>query len=198
MYQMNTEIDTSKMNSLDINNNRQHYCSISLSTITTADTEDRDENNMSLEELRACLNIEAANKKKRLQQIQKSDTKDIEDKEARRIRRIQKREEKKRLMNMEYVNQWDMFLQDFHLLDSTATNSTGTQQLQIPKSDVAKVDDNSISTQRSKRRHTISLSTLSKSFSIRRGGNRKKNSLSTSSKSIRDMLSFITGSTAKQ
>ena len=196
MYQMNTElIDTSKMNSLDmdINNNRQHNCSISLSTITTTDTEERVEDNMSLDELRACLNIEAANMKKKLQQ--KSDT---NDKEARRIRRIQKREEKKRLKNMEYVNQWDTFLQDFHLLDSTATNSTGTQQLQIPKSDVAKVDDNSMPTQRSKRRRTISLSTLSKSLSIRQGRNRKKDSLSKSSKSIRDMLSFITGSTAKQ
>ena len=69
MYQMNTElIDTSKMNSLDMDiniNNRQHNCSISLSTITTADTEDKiEDNNMSLEELRACLNIEAANMKK--------------------------------------------------------------------------------------------------------------------------------------
>ena len=177
---------------MDINNNRQHYCSISLSTITTADTEDKIEDYMSLEELRACLNIEVANMKK-LQQ--KSDT---NDKEARRIRRIQKREESKRQKNMEYVNQWDVFLQDFHLLDSTATNSTGTQQLQIPKSDVAKKDDNTIPIQRSKRRRTISLSALSKSLSVRRGRSRKKTSLSKSSKSIRDMLSFITGSTAKQ
>ena len=195
MYQMNTElINTSKMNSLDMDiniNNRQHnYCSISLSTITTADTEDRIEDNMSLEELRACLNIEAANMKK-LQQ--KSGTKDIEDKEARRIRRIQKREESKRQKNMEYVNQWDTFLQDFHLLDSTAT-----QQLPIPKSDVARKDNNSISTQRSKRRRTISLSTLSKSLSIRHSSNKKTASISKSSKSIRGMLLFFTGSTAKQ
>ena len=83
LYQMYTElIDTSKMESLDmdINNNRQHNCSISLSTLTTADTEDRaEDNNMSLEELRECLNIEATNMKKKLQK--KSDTKD---KEARR------------------------------------------------------------------------------------------------------------------
>ena len=192
LYQMYTElIDTSKMESLDmdINNNRQHNCSISLSTLTTADTEDRaEDNNMSPEELRECLNIEATNMKKKLQQ--KSDTKD---KEARRIRRIQKREEKKRLKNMEYVNQWDVFFQDFNLLDSTPTH-----QLPVPKSDIAKKDDNSTPTQRSKRRHTISVRTLSKSLSIRRGRNRKKDSLSKSSKSIRDMLSFITGSTAKQ
>ena len=197
LYQMNNElIDTSKMDSLDmdtISNNRQHYCSISLSTITTADTEDRVEDNMSLEELRACLNIEASNKKKLQRQIQKSDT---NDKEARRIRRIQKREEKKRLKNIEFVHQWDVFFQDFNLLDSTAT-----QQIPIPKSDIAKkddIDDSSIPTQRSKRQRTISLSSLSKSLSIRRGRNRKNASLSKSSKSITDILSFITGSTAKQ
>ena len=189
-------IDTSKMDYLgmDIKNNRQHNCSISLSTITTADTEDKIEDNMSLEELRACLNIEAANKKK-LQQILKRDTKDTEDKEARRIRRIQKREEKKRLKNIEFVNQWDVFFQDFNLLDSTAT-----QQIPIPKSDVAKkddIDDSSIPIQRSKRQRTISLSSLPKSLSIRRSSNNKA-SLSKSSNSIRDMLSFITGSTVKQ
>ena len=171
-------IDTSKMESLDmdINNNRQHNCSISLSTLTTADTEDRaEDSNMSLEELRECLNIEATNMKKKLQQ--KSDTKD---KEARRIRRIQKYEEKKRLKNLEYVNQWDVFFQDFNLLDSTPTH-------QLPKSDIAKKDDNSTPTQRLKRRRTISVSALSKSLSIRRGRNRKTASLSKSSKSIRDI-----------
>jgi len=177
---------------MDTNNNIQHNCSISLSTITTADSiDDKIEDNMSLEELRACLNIEAATMKKKLQQIQKSDT---DDKEARRIRRIQKREESKRLKNIEYVNQWDVFFQDFNLLDSTAN-----QQLPLPKSDVEKKDDNSIPTQRLKRRRTISLRALSKSLSIGQGRNRTKDSLSkSSSKSIRNMLSFITGNTAKQ
>ena len=174
---------------MDTNNNRHHNnCSISLSALTTADTEDKiKDNNMSLEELRTCLNIEAANKKK-LQQ-QKSD---INDEEARRKKRIQKHEESRRLKNLEYVNQWDVFLQDFHLLDSTATQQLPT------KSDVTKKDDNSIPTQRSTRRYTVSLRALSKSLSIRRGRNRKTASLSKSSKSIRDILSFITGSTSKQ
>ena len=153
---------------MDTNNNRQHNCSISLSTITTADSiDDKIEDNMSLEELRACLNIEAATMKKKLQQIQKSDT---DDKEARRIRRIQKREESKRLKNIEYVNQWDVFFQDFNLLDSTANQQLQTKSYVAKKDDI---DDNSIPTQRLKRRRTISLRALSKSLSIRQGRNRK-------------------------